>query len=537
MRRGTQASLFAVILLIYGIAGILYATLTPPWQAPDEPAHYNYIRHLATQGSFPELVAGCYDQAYLDELTSRQFPPELSIEAVCYEFHQPPLYYLLATPIFLLSGGSLTVLRLLSVAWGAGVIIFAYLIGRTIFPHRPILALGAMAFVAFVPMHLAILASINNDGLAEFILSILLFFLILRLSQQNSSSLKGNLLLGLLLGAALITKATIYIAIPLVAVALWLAHHSGVRIEIRASETSPEPTPPPARTLSSWLPLLKQLALIYSLALLIALPWYLRNATLYGSLDILGLHRHDAIVTGQPRTVDYLARTGLSTYLADLTTTTFRSFWGQFGWMAVPMDSRTYFFLTLLTATALTGLLSFILRQPLTWQECGMNSASAASQECGMNSALNLLACRLQSAQRAALALLALTILLVLLAYTGYNLTFVQFQGRYLFPSLIPLGLFFTLGLVEALSSHRAYWLTGLLTLALAWLLLTAVQTGQFDKWALLLTGLALFLAAARPWLTRHHRSLPTPWLLAACYTALALLALAAPFWFILPYL
>ena len=57
MRGNLQAILFAVILLFYGIAGTLYATLTPPWQAPDEPGHYNYVRYLATEKLFPELVA------------------------------------------------------------------------------------------------------------------------------------------------------------------------------------------------------------------------------------------------------------------------------------------------------------------------------------------------------------------------------------------------------------------------------------------------------------------------------------------------
>ena len=147
-----------------------------------------------------------------------------------------------------------------------------------------------------------------------------------------------------------------------------------------------------------------------------------------------------------------------------------------------------------------------------------------------MNSALT-------PTQRHALSLLALAILLVALAYLGYNLTFVQFQGRYLFPGLIPLGLFFTLGLSEALSRRWAWGVAGLLVLALAWLLLTSAQTGQLDKWAILLLGTALLLAAGRAWFSGPRWRLSPLWLLAACYAGLALLALAAPFWFILPYL
>jgi hypothetical protein len=39
------------------------------------------------------------------------------------------------------------------------------------------------------------------------------------------------------------------------------------------------------------------------------------------------------------------------------------------------------------------------------------------------------------------LGVLGLTVLLVLLVYGYYNVTFVQHQGRYLFPALIPIAL------------------------------------------------------------------------------------------------
>ena len=181
MMSGWRSPLFYIILTVYLLAGVLFATLTPNWQAPDEPAHYNYVRYLAAQSGFPELTSRCYDQAYLEQLKSRYFPPELPLDTVCYEFHQPPLYYLLATPIFILSDGSLLALRLLSVALGGGVVALAFVIGRTIFPEWATIAYGTMAFVAFGPMHVAMLASVNNDALAELILAALLLLLTRRL--------------------------------------------------------------------------------------------------------------------------------------------------------------------------------------------------------------------------------------------------------------------------------------------------------------------------------------------------------------------
>lgn len=484
----------AIILLTYLAAGILYATLTPKWQAPDEPAHYNYIHYLATQPGFPELTANCYNQPYLEELKARRFPPELPVGGVCYEFHQPPLYYLLAVPLFNLSGGSLLALRLLSVGLGAGVALLAFFIAAQIFPNNRLITLGSIAFVAFVPMHAAILSSVNNDPLAELLLAILLFLLTRRLVNNKTADLKPSgqgysfrqdALLGFVLGLGLVTKTTVYIAIPLVAAALWLARARGSK-------------------------LLKQAAIIYGVALLVALPWYLRNVMLYGGVDILGLGRHDEVVVGQPRTADFVAQVGPLAAAGEFILTTFRSFWGQFGWMAAPMDGRTYLFLTLLTLIALAGLVAFITTEFSRPQ--------------------------LLPPQHRALALLGLAVLLTFAAYGGYNLTYKQFQGRYLFPGLIPLGVFFSLGFGEALSLRRAWWLAGGLALALGWTLV-AGPGSQPDVRAGLALGLMLAVAVGRLFLPRRWLELTRPALLIAGYAALALLALASPFWFVIPYL
>ncbi len=490
---GSRFLLFWIILLTYLVAGTLYAMLTPNWQAPDEPAHYNYIHYLATKTGFPELVSSCYDQAYLNELTSRRFPADLSINSVCYEFHQPPVYYLLARPFFILSDGLLVMLRLVSVMVGAGVIVMAFFIAHTIFPDRDAIAYGTMAFVAFVPMHIAILASVNNDSLAELILAIILYLLVRRLHSSQMVSVKNDLLLGLVLGVGLLTKTTVYIAVPIIAAELWLEAKT-----IKGQQNQ-----------LGWSYLLKHAVNIYGLAIIVAVPWYIRNATIYGGFDILGLARHDEIVVGQLRTADLLTDIGGITYAGNFITTTFHSFWGQFGWMAVPMDNRTYLLLTVLTLVALSGLVAF-------WISSSTSSLSAV--------------------QRNALIIMALTVLLMILGYGWYNLTFVQFQGRYLFPSLIPLGLFFSLGLAEALNRRWGWWLAGGLTLALVWVAISSGLNGGLDKWAILIIGLALGLVLGRLWLKRHW-SILSFCLLVACFAGLGLLTLAGPFWFIVPYL
>ena len=497
-----RSPLFLLILATYLVAGGLYAWLTPAWQAPDEPAHYNYVHYLVTNPDFPQLAANCYNQAYLNELTSRRFPPDLSIDPLCYEFHQPPLYYLLGLPLFVLSDGWLPLLRFLSMAiLGGGVVGLSFLIARSIFPDRPVIMYGAMALVAFTPMHLTMLASVNNDALAELILAVILLFLTERLvchtdPTQHSRYFQSDLRLGVLLGLGLVTKTTVYIAIPLIAVVLWLTS--------RSANCNPH-------FRYDWRKLARQAFVVYGLALLIALPWYVRNVVMYGGFDILGLVRHDRVVVGQLRTADYIAQVGLVTYLGEFVKVTFESFWGQFGWMAVPLPSWIYSLLTALTLTALVGLVAL-------WRG---NRTLAAT---------------LSSGQRQALALLALNAALMALGYIWYNLTFVQFQGRYLFPALIPLGVFFALGLHEVLSLHWWRWLAGSLGIVLIGVTVITAWQGDLDRLGMLLIGLALAGVVGRAWLARY-RLIPTSWLMAACYSVLALVTLVSPFWFIVPHL
>lgn len=477
--------LFGVIMAAYLVIGGLYASITPAWQAPDEPAHYNYVRALVEQRRLPVLIDGCYDQAYLSGLLANHFPPQLPVAGLCYEFHQPPLYYLLSAPVFALTGGSLLALRLVSVAWGGVLLWLAYRLAGAVFPDQPAISLGTAAFVAFVPMHAAMLAAVNNDALAEVLLTALLLLLVRSpglagRGRTDPPSPRTLLPLGLVLGLGLLTKTTVYIGVPLLAVGLWLG----------------DPRP------RAWL---KQASLAFLPALLIALPWYLRNARVYGGFDILGLRRHDAIVAGQLRTADHLAAIGPGRYLFDFARVTFDSFWGQFGWMAVPIDSRLYLALALASLLAAGGLALWIRRTPAL----------------------------LSPAQIQALRLLGLAVIFLGLGYLWYNSQFVQFQGRYFFAAIAPLGLFFTLGLREALGVRWAAWAAGGLLLLTAGIAAGSLLAGDVNGWGILIGGAFAALLAARRWLPERAGG----WLALLYYLGLAGLSASSPFLFVAPYL
>ncbi|NJN54331.1 MAG: DUF2142 domain-containing protein [Anaerolineae bacterium] len=207
-----------LILAGYLFLGSLFARQTPAWQSPDEPAHYNYVRQLA-DGRLPVMEVGDYDEAYRNEVIGSHFAPEYPIMPITYEDWQPPLYYLLQTPGFLLSGGSLTAMRLLSLLLGAGVVALAYAAARLLLPQQEWVAWSTAVLVAFLPQHLSMMASANNDALAELLIAALLL-LLLRWSQQPTHATRLLWVMGLLLGLGFLTKATVYLMAPVMAVAL-----------------------------------------------------------------------------------------------------------------------------------------------------------------------------------------------------------------------------------------------------------------------------------------------------------------------------
>jgi 4-amino-4-deoxy-L-arabinose transferase-like glycosyltransferase len=388
-----------LILACYLLVGTLYAAQVPAWQAPDEPAHYNYIRQLA-DGRLPVITEGDYDQAYLDEIRTARFAPEYSVVDIEYEDWQPPLYYLLLTPIFLLFDGALLPLRLTSLLLGAGVIWLAYRTARLLFPEAEWVAWSTAVFIAFIPQHVAMLASINNDSLSELLIALLLYLTLRWVTRDGIRKLGDDrrwlIGLGFILGLGFLTKATVYLMAPVLAVVL-LWQYWG-----------------------TWQRLFQAGVLLFAPAFVLGAIWWVRNIIVYGGLDALGKAAHDAVVVGQPRTVEWISRYGLDGTIQRFFQTTFNSFWGQFGWMAVPMRVEVYWLLLGLSSAAILGLL---LYRFTTTQ------------------------LPVQFRSRLPVLILWLVFLLTVAIHVGYNLTFVQHQGRYLFPALIPIALGFSLGL------------------------------------------------------------------------------------------
>ncbi len=420
----------SAIVLVYICTGALYAIVTPKWQAPDEPAHFNYIRVIGDTGTLPVLQAGDYNQDYLEAIKAARFPPSMPVDAIRYESYQPPLYYLAATPAYLAAratglDGQVTALRFFSVLLGVVVLLVAYQVVRELLPGDPVLALATAGLMATIPMHVAVTASVSNDTAAELVVAAILLLAVKR-CKGTVTDRRYILIGGVLFGAGLLTKSTAYVT----GASLLALAEVGSRISAVPMEGGAGVERLAARVSDST----RTLIPLFLIAFLISSPMFIRNMLTYGWTDPLGLARHDSIVVGQPRTVEMIRQYGLPQIVSDFFVITFRSFWAQFGWMGVLVDARIYFAVLALTLAALAGLVG-----------CGSRVFRHRAV--------------LTRTQWWCLACLMVLLVTGMADYVGYNFKFLQFQGRYLFPALVALAFFFVVG-VREWSARKYTWLT-----------------------------------------------------------------------------
>jgi 4-amino-4-deoxy-L-arabinose transferase-like glycosyltransferase len=365
----------AIIAIAYAALAFGYITLTPIWQNPDEPAHYNYVAFVAQTGGLPVLEPGDWDSALLERLKTGTLQPGDSVGSIRYENWQPPLFYLLATPVFRLgsaadTAGVLFRLRLFDAVLGALTLVFAYAVAREVL--APQLAVAVPFAIVGVPMFVAVSAAVSADPLANLLSAGLVLLIARRLRRAASNGERWSLMTGAVLGLGLLTKLALAIFLPVGLIVLWVRSARRIR----------------------------EAVLFLGAAALVLMPWLAHQVTTYGWADPFALSRHAAVVADQQRFP------GLSfNYIADLSTTTFHSFWAQFGWMAIVAPPRLYLIWGIACLIGLVG--------------------AARDWRC---------------LSKPVWKLLLGTLLCAMVAYVGYNLAFEQFQGRYLFTAVVPIA-------------------------------------------------------------------------------------------------
>ncbi len=360
-----------LIILIHILLAFIYWSYTPLGLPPDEGPHGFYVNYLVEKHSLPV------------------FDPN---DRNNYEFHQPPLYYTLGAPFIMLGkllnlSESVYAVRFLSILLGALSLIFIYHTIQLIFEDKRISLVGTI-FAALLPTHVMLSSSVSNDILAELIFSVGLYLIIYQLLKGLSWKL--TILTGVVAGAAILTKTTCILIIPVYLVMMLLLL---LKKEI------------PVKTI------LSHILISMGIGLLAGGWWLVRNNMLYGDPFGLKIFENAFRNTAKP---EYFFEQGLSVfqYIMLVAGLTFASFWGVFGHMKIFMPTWVYISLAIIFVPA--SILSIIV-----W--CREIKNKPVLKNIGI----------------VCITLLLLT----LLSFIRFNITFFQAQGRYLYPALIPISM------------------------------------------------------------------------------------------------
>lgn len=208
------------------VLGAVTVARFPIWAEVDERAHYAVIQALAEDGR----LAGIDDvvSPEVQAITDRTFPARsprdpaaVGLAGRAYEAFQPPLYYVLATPAFLVPvdhHAKVRVLRVFDLALLAVALALLLALARELFGARYRAPLALALCVLLWPGVLVRLVTISNTALE------LPLALAVALALCRARSPRGVAVAAALLGALMLTKLTLAaLVVPLAGVALLVA--------------------------------------------------------------------------------------------------------------------------------------------------------------------------------------------------------------------------------------------------------------------------------------------------------------------------
>jgi hypothetical protein len=162
----------------------------------DAEGHLNYVQYLLSHKSIPLANEG-------------------------WETHQPPLFYLVSA-IFMPSSqlplaqtNTTYSLKFIPFLSGIGQIFLAYFAARMVFPNSKTKQSLSVAIAALIPMNIYISSYFSNESSSAFLMSLAILVTIIILNSSRSSS-RQYLILGLVIGLALLTKFTVLSILPVI---------------------------------------------------------------------------------------------------------------------------------------------------------------------------------------------------------------------------------------------------------------------------------------------------------------------------------
>ncbi len=341
----------AALLVGFLLIGLWYSLVVPPFEAPDEPFHYAFARHLAAGNGLPvqnpEVEApweqegsqaplyywlvgrltAAIDQADFEQIGVHN--PRANIGDPLFPGNKNFMLYSSVDWPLVGANLALHVGRWFSLFLGLVTLLCTYFTARLAFAEQPALAWITTLFVAAIPQFGFISAALTNDTLIIAVsaatLAWLAYLLHWHFGNQQPIPLWHWLVLGSLLGIAALSKLQglgLFLLSACVGVGLAWRRHDW-RLLVRAFL----PVALPALLIAGW--------------------WYWRNLSLYGDWSGLG-----HLLANNGRREDPLTLSGFWREFRGLR----YSFWGLFGWFNLLLPQWIYNLLDGITLVAVVGL-------------------------------------------------------------------------------------------------------------------------------------------------------------------------------------
>ncbi len=393
-----------LILLIFIIRGVIYATIFPLWYAPDEPHHFLNIAHLAKKYA-PDVAA----HSSLKGIPTKGYYP------------RPSLYYWLCLPSYLILAQTgiaarAYAIRFISIILGAITVFFGYKTAKEIFSNNKFIVLGTPIFICFLPMFTHITSTINTDNLAIAVMSFFLWISIRSIRQGLNLPRFAGLLASSIIG--IYTKRTAFFSMPLL-----------LCLPAFLMVSKQNPNRPR---------LIKRL--------LLALVVLLSGGLLILAVNILG---YINIPFWYEATKQYFINHSWKASAPGHWQLFWMTFWADFGWADVPIALNYYDILEKVCLLPLVGLFFLFFREKFSEKK----TLSRVEVSSIIFLAITLI-----------LSILTNLIYIEIVLNTVMHKASAVLQGRYIFPSIIAIAFLFVLGISGLLTSK--YYRIALLVFA-----------------------------------------------------------------------
>jgi 4-amino-4-deoxy-L-arabinose transferase-like glycosyltransferase len=265
-RRRFLVTLVTVQILLVVSMAMVVAFQFHRFAPVDEEAHYSYIEQIAQHGSLPILgktevspqglaiSQGTYPRP------STINPRKYGLNGLSYEAFQPPLYYVLAAPAFLVNSNymdKINAVRLFDVVLLLAAVALAGRLARVVLKDRWLIGWSMMLVFFALPGVVVRTVTISNGALA---LPLALLFATELWIAWDRHSLRRLMLAGLVTGLCVLTELELLALVP-------------VLVLVVAAEAR-------RRRPRAWAPL----AVALLIPLLVVAPWFAFNQAHYGML-------------------------------------------------------------------------------------------------------------------------------------------------------------------------------------------------------------------------------------------------------------